>query len=265
MRIDRKMLAFASAVTLSVGLGAAVLAPAAHAAGPPPHDATNDSVTCNDLLGKIKFSVPLTLGGNTPNQITLTLKSDDCTDNTVGPYDPDTNPGGVSLKGVSSKGILNSTTNDCLGLQGLSTSTSGDVPMKWTTVAKGADPDGPGPLPAPVFPKLTNTASTIHITQTWGGTYNDGGSTSPAAASDSWGGQYGFFAFGTAASGLPHGSSQSFTSAPSVTGSFTGGNGGATSFFQGETTQTTGAIANECFSATGIKGITFGIGGFTLK
>ena len=113
-------------------------------------------------------------------------------------------------------------------------------------------------------PKITPTASTFTINQTWGGTYNDGGQTSPAAASDSWGGQYGFFAIGSATSGLPVGAAQSYTLAPGLSGAFTGGDGGATTFFQGNTNQTTGALGVACLT-TGLKGVTFGIGGFTLQ
>jgi hypothetical protein len=61
------------------------------------------------------------------------------------------------------------------------------------------------------------------------------------------------------------GATESFTSNPSMTGSFTGGNGGATSWFEGNTNQTAGALGTACFSANGIKGVTFGIGGFTFQ
>jgi hypothetical protein len=264
VRIRNKLFAVASTVAITAGFSVVAAVPA-HAAGPPAVDAANHVVQCNDILGKIKFSTPLHLGGTSPGDITLIVKTDDCTDLTVGAYDPDTNTSGITLAGATAKGVLHSDTNDCLGLQGLSTTTSGSVPFKWKTVTKGADPDGAGPLRAPVFPKLLDKTSTLSVTQTWGGTFNDGGDTSPASASDSWGGQYGFFAIGAAGSGLPVGSGQSFTSAPSVTGSFTGGDGGATTIFQGATTQSEGGLATACFSRTGIKGITFSIGGTTLQ
>jgi hypothetical protein len=262
VRIRKKLFAVASTVALTAGLSVVTALPA-HAAGPPAHNAANDSVTCNDLLGKIKFSIPLRFAGTTANDVSLTIKSDDCVDTTAGLYDPDTNTGGVTLAGAIAKGIIHSDNNDCQGLQGLST-TAGSVPFKWKTVAKGIDPDGIGPLKAPIFPKLVDATSTLSISGTWGGSYGDGGDTSPTAATDSWGAQYGFFAIGAAASGLPVGSGQSYTPAPSVTGSFTGGDGGAKTTFQGVTTQTVGALANACFGTTGIKGIVFGIGGVTL-
>jgi len=240
VKVRNKFFAIAGTMALAAGLGLAA-SPVANAAAPPPIDVSNHKVTCNDVIGKVKFSVPLTLNGTTPNQITITIKSDDCSD---------TSDANVSLKGGTAKGILNATNNNCLGLQGLSTGTSGSVPIKWTTNTG--------------TPKITPTASTFTINQTWGGTYNDGGQTSPAAASDSWGGQYGFFAIGSATSGLPVGAAQSYTLAPGLSGAFTGGDGGATTFFQGNTNQTTGALGVACLT-TGLKGVTFGIGGFTLQ
>jgi hypothetical protein len=216
------------------------------------HDAANDAVDCNDLIGKIKFSVPLHLGGTTPNSITVTVKSDDCTDTTAGVYDPTTNPGGVSLKQASGKGILSAPNNDCLSLaNSLSTATSGNVNIAWSTNTG--------------TPGLLNSKSTFTISQDWAGTFNDGGQGSPASASDSWGGQFGWFAIGTAVSGRSFGAIEQPTTAPSMTGAFTGGDGGAKSWFNGTTNQTAAALGNACLGTAGIKGITFGIGGFTFK
>ncbi len=90
-------------------------------------------------------------------------------------------------------------------------------------------------------------------------------STSPSSDSDSWGGQYGFFSIGAAGSGNTIGSSQLNTTAPSVSGSFTGGDSGHKTTFDANTNQSSGELATLCFSLTGIKAITFGIGGFTLQ
>jgi hypothetical protein len=215
------------------------------------HNAANDSVTCNDVVGTIKFATALHLGGTTPNTITLSIKSGDCTDTTAGVYNKTTNPNGVSLKSVVFSGKLHSSTNDCLGLQGLSTGTTGSVPGTWATNAG--------------TPALVNTHSTLSVTQTWGGTFGDGGVTSPASDSDSWGGQYGFFAIGASGSGNALGSGQSNTTAPTITGSFTGGDSGHKTTFDGSTSQSEGDLGTECFSTTGITSITFGIGGTTLK
>jgi hypothetical protein len=251
VKLSKRALAAAGSLALVGGVGFGVFATSASAVAPPKHDATNDAVTCNDAIGSIKFSTALHLGGTTPNTITIAVKSADCTDTTAGIYNKTTNPTGVSLKSVADSGKLTSSTNDCLGLSGLSTSTSGSIPGTWAV--------NPG------TPALTNTKSTLTVTQTWGGTFNDGGVTSPSSDSDSWGAEYGFFSIGTVASGNALGSGQSATTAPSVTGSFTGGDSGHKTSFDAATAQSEGDLATQCFSATGIKGITFSIGGFTLK
>jgi hypothetical protein len=265
MNIRKRSLAIATTAALA---GLSVIAvPAAHAAGPAKHDASNDKVTCNDVMGKIKFGIPLTVGGTTPNTITLTIKSDDCTDTTAGIYDPVGNPTGVSIKSAAAKGVLNSTNNDCFGLQGLSTGTSGAITASWAMNSAT-----PALLSAPTATPPVSNKTTLNITQEWGGTFNDGGSTSPASASDSWGGTYGFFAIGSSTSGLPIGTvnsgtppdHQHYTTAPSITGAFTGGNGGATTMFQGVTQQSKGSLGVACLT-TGIKGIDFGLGGFTFQ
>jgi len=251
VRLSKRALAIAGSLALVGSVAVGAFETTAGAVALPKHDASNDKVTCNDTVGKIVFSTALHLGGTTPNTITLTAKSQDCTDTTAGIYNKTTNPTGVSLKSVAFSGKLTSSNNDCLGLQGLSTSTSGSVPGAWAT--------------NPSTPALLNTKSTLTVTQTWGGTFNDGGVTSPSSDSDSWGGTYGFFAIGSAASGNAVGSGQSFTTAPTVTGSFTGGNSGHTSTFNANTSQSEGELGTLCFSAAGIKTIAFGIGGVTLQ
>lgn len=235
MNLKTKLFAIAGTVALAGSLVVAGTQSAGAALAKV--DVTNHSVTCNDIIGKIKFTTPLTLGGTTANQVTVSIKSGDCIDNTVGPYDAGTNPGGVTLKGYSGKGILNSSNNDCLGLSGFSTGTSGSIAGKFLT-ASGT-------------PGLVNGANTIAVTQTYGGTFNDGGTTSPASDSDSWGAEYGLFEIGTSFG----------TTAPTVTGAYSDG-GGANLAFAGNTAQSQGDLATQCFT-TGIKGIQFGIGDFT--
>jgi hypothetical protein len=217
----------------------------------PKVDVTNHSVTCNDIIGKIKFSTPLTLGGTTPNQVTVIAKSSDCVDNTVGVYDPETNPEGVSLKGYTGKGFINTDNNDCLGLQGLSVGSSGTINGKFLknrgTPALINQPDALG---------KTAGHSTLVINQTYGGTFNDGGVTTPAANSNGWGSQYGMFQIGADAN---HGG----TAAPGVQGAYSGGSGGVNSTLDATTAQSTGTLLKQC-TTTGIKTIQFGIGGFTL-
>jgi hypothetical protein len=224
--------------------------PAAHAA-PIIHNVDNNSVTCNEAIGKVKFGIPLVLGGTQPNTVSISIKSTDCVDNTAGVYDATTNPSGNALKGMSSKGVLNSTNNDCLGLQGLSTGTTGPIELKWTTVAG--------------TPKLNNAKSTFTVSQTWAGTFNDGGVTSDNLDSDHWGAQYGYFAVGGATSGRPLGTGESYTSNPSVSGAYRGPSGdGHNTQFAGVTQQSIATAAAACFSG-GVKGITFAIGGLTTN
>jgi len=249
--ISKRVLAAASSLALVGSVAIGFSQSGAGAAALPKHDAANDVATCNDILGGIKFSVPLHLGGTTPNNVSISVKSGDCTDVTAGLYDVSLNPGGVTLKAYSAKGVLASATNDCLGLQGLSTATSGTIAGKYTTVSG--------------TPGLLNAASSLTVSQTWGGTFNDGGVTSPSSDSDSWGGQYGFFSIGAAGSGNALGSGQSNTSQPTVTGAFTGGDAGHKTTFNASTAASSGDLGTQCFSAAGIKGITFGIGGFTTK
>jgi len=250
VKISKRALAIASSLALVSSVAVAAFETSAGAALAK-HDASSDVVTCGDTVGKITFTTALHLGGTFANTVTISVKSADCTDTTSGIYNKTTNPGGVSLKSVSDAGKLNSTNNDCLGLQGLSTGTSGNVIGTWAT--------NPG------TPALLNTKSTLTISQTWGGTFGDGGVTSPSSDSDSWGGQYGFFSIGASGSGNAIGSGQSNTSAPTVSGSFTGGDSGHKTIFNANTTQSVGELGTLCFSATGIKSISFGIGGFTLK
>jgi len=69
---------------------------------------------------------------------------------------------------------------------------------------------------------------------------------------NSWGANYADFQIGT-----PYG-----TTAATITGGYSNG-GGSNLTFTGTTGESKGSLANACFSATGIKGITFAQGGFT--
>src|SRR5262245_3344587 len=57
-----------------------VAAPSAHAAGPAPLDPTRWNVTCNSVVGVIKFATALTLAPTTAtNTITVAATTSDCT------------------------------------------------------------------------------------------------------------------------------------------------------------------------------------------
>jgi hypothetical protein len=233
---------------LIAALGAGVLAAAffavpASAAAPPPIDVSNHSVECDSLVGTIKFATALIPGGTSANSITIKATLDGCDDQDDAAND---NTDTVSIAPSKLSGILSSNTNDCQGLIGLSTGTSGSTTISWKTNAKQL---GTG-LP---YPKIFDSghiagkaASVVTVNQTFGGTYVADGTTS-------WGGSgYGMFQIGADAA---HGN----TAAPTVTGAFTGGNAGADTTFDGTTGQSSAALAVACFGK-GIKLINFGIG-----
>ena len=243
MRLNKKLIATAGTLAVAGGLTAAA-AGSAYAPPAPKIDASTHTVTCNDILGKIKFGIPLTLGGTTANTVTIAIKSGDCVDTSNGAWDTSLNPTGTTLKSYAAKGVLGSTTNDCQGLQGLSTGTSGSVFGKFATM--------------PATGKLLDATNTLGVTQTYGGTFNDGGTSVGTGTSDvlSWGSQYGFFHIGPAVGATLA------TTAPTVSGAYSDGGDGTNFTFNGTTAQSSGSLAVACFT-TGIKGIQFGIGGFS--
>jgi hypothetical protein len=218
-------------------IGGAFMATPAHAAPLPPIDVSNHSVACDSLVGSIKFGTALVPGGTSPNTITIKATLDGCDDLDDVATD---NTNTVSIAPSKVSGTLNSTTNDCQGLVGPSTGTTGPTITSWKTNAKEL---GTG-LP---YPKIYDSvggiglagkaATTMTVTQTFGGTYTA-----------TWGAGYGFFQIGPG-----------FTTAPVVTGAFTGGNAGAGTVFEGTTGQSTTASALACFGK-GIKLLNFGIG-----
>ncbi len=133
-------------------------------------------------------------------------------------------PGVTSISG-SFSGLLTGGTNDCAALVG-PTPNTGTITVKWKAV-----------------PGLINPVSTVTIN-----------------AGSAVGGLFGFGPafYGQFQLGNPPG-------APlSVAGSFTGGDGGATSTSNVLTSQDTGAILALC-GATGVKTLNIGIGTITLK
>ncbi len=135
-------------------------------------------------------------------------------------------PGVTSISG-SFKGTLTGGTNSCAGLVGPTTNT-GTITVKWKAT-----------------PGLINATSTIQINSgsAVGGLFTG---LVPAV--------YGQFQLGN-----PPGA------ALSVSGSFTGGDGGATSTATIITTQDVGAIGALCGSTTGVKALNIGIGTLTLQ
>ena len=98
-------------------------------------DATNHTVTCDTFFGTIKASAALVLAGSGPGTITLKGTLNGRTDDTVGVYDANSNPGGIALGPSSVKGTLDVASTSCTALAGLSAGTSGTLTTTWKTVA----------------------------------------------------------------------------------------------------------------------------------
>ena len=219
MKIRTSLIAAASALALV----AALAAPAG--AATPPTNVANDTIDCHSIVGTLKFVPTLTSGGTMTGHTTVKAALTDCA--TTGLSNTGTTA--TTIISGSAAGTITSSTNDCAGLSGLSTASSGNLITKWKTLS-GA-------------PKITPTASTLAVTQTNGTDFS----------TDSWNGDYGEFQIGTAYG----------TTAPTVTGAFTGGhtNRAATDATVGQTI--TGA-AIQCLLLGGIKALNFGIGGSAL-
>ena len=134
-------------------------------------------------------------------------------------------PGVTSITG-SFSGLLTGGVNDCGSLIG-PTANTGTITLKWKSV--------PG-LIIPTSTVTVNAGSAV------GGLFLLGSAA------------YGQFQLGN-----PPGA------ALSVAGSFTGGDGGATSTATVITTQDVGAIGTLCGSATGVKLLNIGLGTITLQ
>jgi hypothetical protein len=134
-------------------------------------------------------------------------------------------PGVTSITG-SFKGELSGGTNDCINLVG-PTANTGTIEIKWKST--------PGLI-------ISTSTVTVNSGSAVGGLFV----LAPGA--------YGQFQLGN-----PPGA------ALAVSGSFTGGNGGATSVANIITTQDAGAIATLCASTTGVKALNIGIGTITLQ
>jgi hypothetical protein len=134
-------------------------------------------------------------------------------------------PGVTSISG-SFSGVLSGGLNDCASLIG-PTTTTGTITLKWKS-----------------SPGLINPVSTVTVAA--GSAVGSVVAIGPAA--------YGGFGLGN-----PPGL------ALSVAGSFTGGDGGATSTALVLTTQDIGEIATQCASVKGVKTLNIGLGTITLQ
>jgi hypothetical protein len=211
--------------------------------GAPPIDNSNDTITCNTVIGSAKIKPALTFTGGagaTAIQIKGTL--DGCTDGTNS---------AVKIGPSKFKGILTGSSTNCLSLSGTS-SVTGSLDIKWknasltcfggtndgTACATSATCTGGGTCSSTA---ITQKDSTVTLTTLNGGMYAPGMGIP---------GTYGDFGIGSGTA--------------TVAGGFTGGNGGATSTALLVTGQDIVAEANAC-AGPGLKAITLGIGTLTLQ
>ncbi len=222
----RKLAVLGAAVAMPLAL----IIPSSQAASVT-SDNSNSTVTCNTInKGTIKLKPPLTNVDQGPAVIQVKGKLAGCSTDAV-----DSNSDPVTLTDLKSsfKGTINAPTSDCAGLLGPSTA-SGSVTIKWK---------------ADNGVKLDEKSSTVTIPS--------GGVTTGLYASP-FGAAYGAFSLGTSsfASGSPG-------TALSVTGGFTGGDGGASSVANTVTNEDVAFILGQC-GAKGVKALTIGIGQISL-
>jgi len=229
-RIGKRELLVTASVMAVVGGLVGVTASSVGAAAPPPQNVTNDSVQCDQISGKITFAPPLQDGGTVAATAQVKLKVSDCTDDAV--------PSGV-VSGATMIGTLALANNDCANLFSGLQSWAGSLAVNWKTAA-GV--------------RLTTKQSSIALTQVNGAVF---GSGVPTGDTTTWSGEYGLVQLGTDAN-------QGATAAPSVTGDFTGGDGGAGSTFDLATNETNNNLQTACGSTSGLKQITAGIGSLSL-
>ena len=178
-----------------VALAGVISTSGVNAAAPPPINANNDHIKCTAVYGTTKFSVPLDLVGGQATDVAVKASVDGCTD-----LD---NPN-VKIKKSTLTGTIHFTDNFVTALQGIH-SVTGSFSIKWVTASGAAKL-------VPTAPSTSNAISTINFSQINGSSLGVGGNFTD---------QYASLKFGNDAAHGP-------TAAPSVSGAFTGGNGGAT-------------------------------------
>ena len=228
MHIRTRILATTSAVAMVAGFGLIGASPASalttYAVG-------NDHVTCNTLTGTITFATALKNSGPTTGSNTITVKG-----TVAGCTDAD-KPAVKMFSGTIASTITTNNGTSCAGLLGPSNVT-GTARITWKPAALQAF------TPTVLVGTAQKPVSDIGFSQISGGLF-----TVPAGESP-WSTSYGAFKLGTAYGVLPLSTSVDFT----------GGDGGATGWFDGTTQQDIGNILNTCGGTVGLKTVTFGIG-----
>ena len=239
MKLRTRLLGAACSMTMVAGLGVAVAAPAGAVTS---FAVGNDHVVCKTLSGTITFATALKISGPTTGANTITVKAAvaGCTDTDK--------PAVKVFSGTIASTLTTNGGSACAGISGPSTSTSGNNTTTWTPAV--------GQAFTPTF--LVGTAqkpqSFTTVTQTNGAQFVVA-ATQGTAAQGPWAGTtYGEFQLGT-----PFG-----LTAGTTTGDFTGGDAGATGWFEGTTQQDIGNIVNSCFSTAGLKTVSFGLGALAL-
>jgi hypothetical protein len=198
-----------------------------------PVDNSEDTVVCTTVTkGIIKASPPLVIPGSA-TRTTISISG------TLGGCSSPSRPSLVFPEGKSKfKGTINGTTNDCTSLAGATTGT-GTITFIWGATDTGTGGTGGG---------LSLTTSTLSIPTggAVGGRFTS--PTQPAA-------QYGQFVVGTA---------NGVAMAPSVSGGFQGGDGGATSVATIVTSQSVGTALSFCVG-NGIRQIDLGTAAIELE
>jgi len=236
MKITRRAGAIGAGLAITGLLAVAAGIGSAGATAPPPVDVSGDHVTCTSFYGSLKFSPALFLVGTGPTTATVKAALDGCTDTTKGVYDATSNPGGVTLAAAKVSGTIGYASNN-LNV-GYATVT-GSFTITWKT-ASGT-------------PKLTSNTTTLTFTQldTSLVTVSVSGQGANNFSNDS----HGLFQLG-------HDASHGNTTAPSATGDFVGGDGGASSTFDGLSSASVGALAGPSGigAKSGLKQVALGMG-----
>ena len=190
----------------------------------------NDKAQCNTLTGTITFATALKSSGPTTGANTITVKG------TVAGCTDSTNSNVHMFAGTLGTTIHSTNGTNCTGLLGPS-NISGSAQLVWKPAT------GQAFTPTTTVGTAQKPASNVSFSQVSGGTFSVPASESP------WSAAYGKFSIGAAFGTLPL----------STTVDFTGGDGGASGWFDGTTQQDLGDILNLC-GGKGIKTVTFGIG-----
>jgi hypothetical protein len=200
-------------------------------------DVSNASVACDTVTGTLKFSTPLTLSAATTGALTTTVKGAvaGCTSSTV-------NGGGSVFSGTLTGTLTSSGGTNCTALLGLA-GDSGSLTIAWKA------PKGYKFGPLQTVGAKTIAASVLSVSQVNGTEY-------AVTGQGPWGSSYGQFQIGQTY-GTTH------INVSGANQDFTGGDTGHASWINGVfSLGSTDGFA--LCAGTGLKQVTFGIGGASV-